>query len=288
MVCKNCGYIVSEADNFCRNCGAKLTENQENSSSLKSSKYIFAKELVQKNNLYNSKNNNNDQNNEKKYSSLDKILLVNSIVSLVVAFLIIPILINLTVYGSIFFSIILLFLDILYLVLLIKKYLTEKTRKKAWSIAVTSLSIIICLNYLFMGLGIDKYAKETISRVNKELGMDLIEVKPTSYKVNFTDLETLANFPYAINSFIYELDEENKFDMENIISLDYRFSKNCIDNLYEKLDQYLVDDLDVVVIYDLTNNIYNPPLEFTNSKFVIVCYDFDAGVLQILEVKGMN
>lgn len=279
MVCKKCNNVIDDNANFCPFCGENLkkeesllveevktsTENNEQNSTTSNTS------IYQYSSYYQNYNKANDVN----------LLFVVSIIFAVMSLLI----------GS-------LFADLFFVVSIILigvttyNYFKNKNRKNGWTIAFFTLALFLNGASLFFSLTIGKFANNVIERVYDHTGIELVTKKADYYDIAFMNDEItyyqLEERNYLVNNIIFQYIDDYKETIENLIASNSNFSVTYLNQITNEFDDVIIDGVDVCLVYNIKTNSYSYPNSLSTSEIIIINYDYEEGVLQILEVKGMK
>lgn len=277
MVCKKCNNVVGENDNFCSVCGERIyieensievqTDNEidnQNSETENFSKYQFSS-YYQK---------------YKKESDVNSLFLV-SIVFAVMSFFIGA------VFSELFFT-----SSLCFIIVATFMYIKNKNRKNGWTIAFFALTFFINGSVLFYNLTIGKFAKNVTNRIYDYTGIELVEKTPKYYEISFMNDELtyyiLEDKDYVFNNIVYQYFDDHKESIENLITSNSNFSDTYLNQITNEFKDVIIEGVDVILVYNIKTNTYSYPDSLANSEIIIINYDYEEGVLQILEVKGMK
>lgn len=167
-------------------------------------------------------------------------------------------------------------------------YNKNKTRKYGWAIAFSSLALILSGFSLFTALIEKDYANSASDRISEITEVSLDLNNPNSYFVSFVDDEQFRAVytDYLFNEYIYELSEEEIIRFNSLTQSSSKFREELVSELESKIGDIMIEGVDISLVYEIKNQNYVLPSTFKDNEIIIVNYDADEGVVQILEIKG--
>lgn len=252
-VCHICNQAIGVEDKFCMNCGAMVVDAPKES-------------------VFEIRDYRTDNKTTKS-----KIFTANLIAMIIIVF-----------FGNlapIFFAIVSLGI----LGAAIYLFTKERSRKNGWAIAFAALALLFSSFNYTNNLVSHKYALASGERISKQIGIKLHLPEPDFENILIMDGEVIGVTltEYAFNDIIYELDETEASDIEAVINYNSdKFSNEHIELLYEKFDMVMMQNVDIALVYNNKTKKFELPEKFENYDIIIINYDSDEQVLQILEIKG--
>lgn len=257
IYCHICNNIIHENDNYCQGCGAKLNRSSEDDIDIISSRVNIV---------------NNQQNKE------SNLVLIISLISVGISFI-----------FSGFIPTITLILSLGAFAFAIFKLIKSRNKITGWSVALTTLAIMLSGLNVVNELIAKEYAFETRDRIYEITSIKLPEADPSFYNISMIDGEVVkVNLTNVLfNDVVYQLNDIQANEFETMINTISVFNGQNVSYVKEEFKFLLLEGTDVSLIYNIDNDTYDPTEGIKNKNLIIINYDCDSKVIQVLEIGVM-